>query len=82
MLPGNLRGDQCARILGDLDIDPATFVAAPADPVRQADHLFLLRHTLMNPWLLQEDQDGETFVERYWRYLEELVRAELAGPVR
>ena len=43
---------QCGRILRDLGIDPKTFVAVPVRPGEEADHIFILRHTLMNPFLI------------------------------
>jgi len=70
------------RILLQLGIDPRGFVdelpvdATDADDV--SDHLFLLRHTLMNPWLLSVAEDGRNGVERYWDWLEVLVRKVVA----
>ena len=74
-----LRPDQCARILGQLDLDPASFVDVPRDPDTEADHVFFLRHTLMNPWILQDD-GGETFVDRYWTWIEARLRDLLTTP--
>lgn len=42
--------EQCGRILGELGIDPGTFVAVPVPPDEEADQIFILRHTLMNPF--------------------------------
>lgn len=70
-------GDQARRVLDELGIDPATFRTLPDDPEHQADHVFLLRHTLMNPWLLSS-VDGRTYVDLYWEYLEQLVDRALA----
>jgi glutamate/tyrosine decarboxylase-like PLP-dependent enzyme len=68
----SLPGEQAHRILEELGLDPDTFVAAVDDPEREADHVFVLRHTLMNPWLL--DGPGErSYIERYWDYLEAVV---------
>ncbi len=61
--------EQEARILADLGIDPTTYVAHPRDDVRAADHLFVLRHTLMNPWLLSR-RDGGSYIDQYLEYLE------------
>jgi hypothetical protein len=68
--------EQSLRILQGLGIDPATFRTLPEDPAREADHIFLLRHTLMNPWLAQE-QEGASYIDRYWTYLSELLGAAL-----
>lgn len=72
-------GDRAAeRIMRELGLDAATFVVDPDDSGLQADSIFLLRHTLMNPWLSGTDQ-GQNYLDRYCRYLAELVREELAG---
>ncbi|MDT8340062.1 MAG: pyridoxal-dependent decarboxylase [Longimicrobiales bacterium] len=72
---GNLPGRQADRILAGLRLDPATFQRIPEDPERDADHLFILRHTLMNPWLLASPrQDGRSYIDLYWDYLEGVVR--------
>lgn len=44
-----------------------------------ASGVFLLRHTLMNPWLLSSPGEGEpTYVEAYAHFLVELVKARVA----
>ena len=60
------------RILDELGIHRATFCTLPADPARDADHIFLLRHTLMNPWLTATSENGN-YVDMYWDYLDELI---------
>jgi glutamate/tyrosine decarboxylase-like PLP-dependent enzyme len=65
-----------ARLLGDLGLDPGTFVIDPDDSGEQADSIFLLRHTLMNPWL-SADQ-GVNYLDRYCCFLAGLVRGEAA----
>lgn len=37
--------------------------------------LFVLRHTLMNPWLTSTPEGGPTYLERYVRTLGDMVRA-------
>ena len=75
---GNLPSGQADRILHDLGIDPASFVAAPEALSREADHIFILRHTLMNPWLL--DGPGErSYIDLYWEYMEEVIDQVLGG---
>ncbi|QKK03943.1 MAG: pyridoxal-dependent decarboxylase [Pseudomonadota bacterium] len=66
------------RLIGELDLDPATFVQNPDDSGEQADSVFLLRHTLMNPWLSGSHQ-GMNYLDRYCRYLARLVREEIAA---
>ena len=45
-----------------------------------ASQLTLLRHTLMNPYLIDEE-NGISWVERYFEWLEQAVDALLAAPV-
>jgi glutamate/tyrosine decarboxylase-like PLP-dependent enzyme len=73
----SLPGDRSERLLGSLGIDPTTFTASPADPVRESDHVFILRHTLMNPWLM-DGPEGRPYVDLYWEYLEEVFEEVLA----
>ena len=68
----NLPGDQAHRILDALGIDPATYSILPKDVIREADHIYLLRHTLMNPWLTAF-VDDRNYVEMYWDYLGQLI---------
>jgi len=65
-----------ARLFG---LDADAFVVDVADPDVQANHLFLLRHTLMNPWLADDSEAGN-FVWRYCEYLEHAILATLANP--
>ena len=69
--------EQCARILRELGIDPATFTAVPVRPDEEADHIFILRHTLMNPFLM-DGPDGRNYIDMYWDFLEETIDAALA----
>ena len=58
---------ELARIGAELELD----LSAPDDT-----GLFLLRHTLMNPWLLSPQAPGEpSYVEAYVHYLTELIRS-------
>ena len=50
----------------------APVTTAPADPAREADHIYLLRHTLMNPWLL-DGPGGRSYIDLYWEYLEAVI---------
>jgi hypothetical protein len=71
-------GERAAmRLIDELGLDPATFVEDPDDPEREADSVFLLRHTLMNPWLSGREH-GMNYLDRYCRYLAHLVREALA----
>jgi hypothetical protein len=41
--------------------------------------VFLLRHTLMNPWLADDSERGD-FIGRYCEFLERAIAQTLAGP--
>lgn len=67
-----LPGAEALRILEALGVDPDTFVQVPEDPERESDHLFILRHTLMNPWLL-DGPGGRSYVDLYLEWLERVI---------
>ncbi|HLZ97949.1 MAG TPA: hypothetical protein VKP66_08345, partial [Steroidobacteraceae bacterium] len=71
-----LGAEDLSRVLTTLGIESATFTTAVEDRKTQADSLFLLRHVLMNPWLL-ESVEGKNPLDRYLEYLERLILAEL-----
>ncbi|MFX8373823.1 hypothetical protein ABTL76_19505, partial [Acinetobacter baumannii] len=51
------------RLLLALDLDPATLVDWADNLTGAADHLYVLRHALMNPWLESvPNTDGDTYV--------------------
>ncbi|KRE86625.1 pyridoxal-dependent decarboxylase [Rhodanobacter sp. Soil772] len=65
--PEMLGPAQTTRILGALGLDPASFV--PGD-----DRLLILRHTLMNPYLI-DHENGISYIDRYFDFLGRRVRA-------
>ncbi len=65
------------RLIAELALDPASFVAESEDDRHQADSIFLLRHTLMNPWLSGQSR-GMNYLDRYCRHLAELIQRLLA----
>ena len=69
---GDGDGEQCGRILRELGIDAGTFVAVPDRSRGEADHIFILRHTLMNPFLM-DGPGGGSYIEMYWDFLEETI---------
>lgn len=77
LLKKTLPGDQTHRILSGLRLDPDTLRLFPTDPKREADHLFILRHTLMNPWLLA-GPDDRSYIDHYWDWLVEVIDEVLA----
>ncbi|MGD8330106.1 MAG: pyridoxal-dependent decarboxylase, partial [Acidobacteriota bacterium] len=70
------------RILEEVGIDPDTFRRVPRDTAREASSIFLLRHTLMSPWLRApivtlDDGTTQNYIDLYWEYLEQLIFAAL-----
>lgn len=59
------------RDLGELDIDPTTM------DDDEADRLVILRHTLMNPYLIDRE-NGISYIDLYFDHL----AAHLAGHLR
>lgn len=62
-----------ARVLGELGLDPATLLPDHDG----ADRLFILRHTLMNPFL-DDRENGISYIDRYFDFLVRRTRALLA----
>jgi glutamate/tyrosine decarboxylase-like PLP-dependent enzyme len=59
--PDVLGAAEMQRIAAQLRLDPATFDDA-------ADRLVILRHTLMNPYLIDRE-NGISYIDRYFDYL-------------
>ena len=76
---GSLPEHHAVRILADLHVDPSGFADLTGDVGAEADHIFVLRHTLMNPWLMTGPAD-KTYIDLYWEYLERSIEAVLAEP--
>ncbi len=72
--PEALGDVEMRRILEALDIDPAT-LGGDND-----DRLLILRHTLMNPYLIDRE-NGISYIDRYFEFLERRIRARLGRPV-
>lgn len=66
-----------ARVLAELELDPATLSATPRDEAGEDDRVVILRHTLMNPFL-HDAENGIDYPEQYLAHLETLVRGLLA----
>jgi hypothetical protein len=62
------------QILESLDLDPATLDAGGEDD----DRLVILRHTLMNPFLL-DTGNGISYLEMYFEHLERRAMQLLAA---
>lgn len=72
-----LGADEAGRVCRELGIDPATLTDEPDDPEVAASGIFLLRHTLMNPWLDDEVNDIN-YIDLYCEFLASLIRKEVA----
>jgi len=69
------------QLLSRLGVDPATFRPDPVEGGNDADSILVLRHTLMNPWLLDRIDDLN-YLDLYCTYLEGVVRREAASATR
>jgi len=72
--PEILGAEETGQILAALDLDPATLDAGGDDD----DRLVILRHTLMNPFLL-DTGNGISYLEMYFEHLERRATALLAA---
>jgi glutamate/tyrosine decarboxylase-like PLP-dependent enzyme len=79
MLRKNLSPAAARRLARTLGIDADSFVTTISDAAVEADHLFVLRHTLMNPWLSGDAARGN-FIGRYCDFLERAIAQTLASP--
>lgn len=70
--PALLGADQTARILGALGLDAGSFDD-------DEDHLLILRHTLMNPYLI-DHENGISYIDLYFEFLERRLRARISRP--
>ncbi len=62
------------RLLDQLGLDAASL----SPDSENTDRLFILRHTLMNPFL-KDDENDTDYIERYFEFLARRVRALLAA---
>ena len=67
--PGQAGEADTARILRALGLDAGT-----PSPARETGRLLILRHTLMNPYLVNT-QNGISYIERYFQFLGSQIRA-------
>ncbi|WP_308367317.1 MULTISPECIES: pyridoxal-dependent decarboxylase [unclassified Microbulbifer] len=76
----NLSEEVALRLAENLGLDSGAFCSEVTDPQRQSDSMFVLRHTIMNPWGMASS-NGQTYLEKYCAFLckvllEELQRSE------
>jgi glutamate/tyrosine decarboxylase-like PLP-dependent enzyme len=73
----NLTEEHANNLVEQLGLAPGTFLT---DPERDTDsnRIFLIRNTLMNPWLMYE-RDDKNYIDLYLDFLEDAIREELAS---
>ncbi|MEM1347452.1 MAG: pyridoxal-dependent decarboxylase, partial [Myxococcota bacterium] len=77
LLHANLDEAWSTRILDALGIVPGALVARPKAE-HEDDHVFILRHTLMNPWLMSAPH-GTNFIDLYLDTLAALIEDMCTG---
>ena len=75
-----LSDQEAERVLGLMGVDPATFCSRVQNRTREADHIYMIRHTLMNPWLMHEE-NGENYLDRFCGFLGQAIIRELGRGV-
>ena len=76
---GKLTEAAYSQLCDRLQLEPGQLLH-PSQPVEQAtaDSLFLIRHTLMNPWLT-DSSNGNTYLDMYCEFIERTLLALLYG---
>lgn len=72
LLHQNLGSEDAQYLLKKLGINESSFVAKIKNPEKETDSIDVLRHTLLNPWLLSQI-DGDNYIDRYCDYLEKVI---------
>lgn len=72
----NLDDESAKRLADKLGLDADAFCTTVSDPERQVESMFVLRHTIMNPWVMASS-DGQTYLEKYCEYLRKILLQEL-----
>ncbi|CAM2065824.1 Pyridoxal-dependent decarboxylase [Sulfidibacter corallicola] len=81
LFKAGLETEEANRILSELGINPETFCEHVSDRTREADHIYVIRHTLMNPWLMYED-NGMNYIDRYCLFIERAIDKEMHRAIR
>ncbi len=66
--PAMVGDEDMQRLFAELQLDPATL-----DGRNGSDRLVILRHTLMNPYLI-DHENGISYIDRYFDYLASCLR--------
>ncbi|MGV6851665.1 MAG: pyridoxal phosphate-dependent decarboxylase family protein [bacterium] len=65
----NLADDSAQNLMSELDLDARTFQMDWNGSAATADHIYVFRHTLMNPWL-ERGNGQDNYIDKYLKYLE------------
>ena len=76
-----LESTEADRILEAFGIDPATYCDHVVDRTKEANHIYMIRHTLMNPWLMYRD-NGINYIDRYCAFLEKCIVEEMSKAIK
>ncbi len=69
----NISDNVATSLCEKLDLDSDTFTNNIKDEDKQDNALFVFRHTLMNPWLIDE-KNGVNYLDMYLDYLETTIK--------
>lgn len=72
----NLDDAAAQRLADKLGLDADAFCITASDPGQQSESMFVLRHTIMNPWVMASS-GGQTYLEKYCEYLRMILLREL-----
>jgi glutamate/tyrosine decarboxylase-like PLP-dependent enzyme len=67
--------EHAETLLEKMGVPAENFTASPTGE-HQSDHIFIVRNTLMNPWLLFEE-NGRNYIDEYLDYVGQLIVDEL-----
>ncbi len=73
----NLSNSEATRLCMALGLSRETFVTEVKDKQVMSDSLLILRHTLMSPWLIENDV-RVNYIDLYFDYLEQQINVLLA----
>ena len=72
LLRSNISDKHANHLCELLQLDATNFVKHVHNDTTESDKIFLLRHTIMNPWLT-DTSNGDDYISMYCDYLEQLI---------
>ncbi|NVK21770.1 MAG: pyridoxal-dependent decarboxylase [Kangiellaceae bacterium] len=76
LLRSNVSDKHASQLCEMLNLDATNFVKHIHNDATESDKVFLLRHTIMNPWLT-DTSNGDDYITMYCDYLESLILKQL-----